>query len=136
MISTSDSCPHVGGLREYVARGIPVYVLDRTVPLLRRELSAPHHIHPDTLAKSPKQPIFRVVSGKTVIGSGANRLEIYPIHGKTSERQMMVYFPEHKLLYGSDPFQKLPDGTYFYPQTISELMDAASGKISPWNASS
>ena len=36
---------------------------------------------------------------------------------------MMVYFPEHKLLYGSDPFQW--DGEkYFYPQTVWELMHA------------
>jgi hypothetical protein len=41
---------------------------------------------------------LRAVSAKTTIGSGANRLELYPIHGETSERQMMVYFPEHKLL--------------------------------------
>jgi hypothetical protein len=37
---------------------------------------------------------------------------------------MMVYFPEHKLLYGSDPFQKMPDGSYFYPQTVWELVHA------------
>ena len=36
---------------------------------------------------------------------------------------MMVYFPEHKLLYGSDPFQEL-DGKLFYPQTVSELQNA------------
>ena len=39
---------------------------------------------------------------------------------------MMVYFPEHHLLYGSDPFQTLPDGTYFYPQTVTELTDAVA----------
>jgi hypothetical protein len=38
----------------------------------------------------------------------------------------MVYLPEHQLLYGSDPFQKNQDGTYFYPQTVSELMDAVA----------
>ena len=51
-------------------------------------------------------------------------MELYPIRGETSERQMMVYFPEHKLLYGSDPFQQMEDGSYFYPQTVSELAAA------------
>ena len=37
---------------------------------------------------------------------------------------MMVYLPEHHLLYGSDPFQQNADGSYFYPQTVSELTDA------------
>ena len=45
------------------------------------------------------------------------------MRGETTERQMLVYFPEHKLLYGSDAFSKLPDGTYFIPQTISEVAD-------------
>jgi hypothetical protein len=67
---------------------------------------------------------LRAVSLKTVIGTGLNRLEIYPIHGETSERQMMVYFPEYKLLYGSDPFQQLDDGSFFYPQTVNELKGA------------
>jgi len=123
-ISTSDSWPHIGGVREYVARGIPVYVLDRTQPLLERFVKAPRKQFPDSLAKSPGAPKFRVVDRKTIVGSGPNRMEIYPIHGQTTERQMIVYFPEHKLLYGSDAFQKLPDGQYFYPQTISEVRDA------------
>ena len=37
---------------------------------------------------------------------------------------MMVYFPEHRLLYGSDPFQQLEDGKFFYPQTVFELQSA------------
>lgn len=123
VITTSDSWPHIGGLREYVARGIPVYVLDRTVPLIERFLRSPRTRYPDALAKAPRPVNLHSVSGKTVIGTGPNRMEIYPIHGETSERQMMVYFPEHKLLYGSDPFQEL-DGKFFYPQTVYELESA------------
>jgi hypothetical protein len=39
---------------------------------------------------------------------------------------MMVYFPDQHLLYGSDPFQQNEDGSYFYPQTVTELMDAVT----------
>jgi hypothetical protein len=124
VITTSDSWPHVGGLREYVARGIPVYVLDRTVPLIDRFLRAPRTRYPDSLAKAPRRADLRPVSAKTLIGTGANRMELYPLHGETSERQMMVYFPEHRLLYGSDPFQQMEDGKFFYPQTVYELQSA------------
>lgn len=124
VITTSDSWPHIGGLREYVARGIPVYVLDRTVPLIERFLHSPRTRYPDSLARTARPVEFRPVSSKTVIGTGSNRMEIYPIHGETSERQMMVYFPEHHLLYGSDPFQELEDGKLFYPQTVFELKSA------------
>lgn len=124
VISTSDSWPHIAGVREYVAQEIPVYALDLNVPILSRLVSAPHTIIPDALTKAPKRADLRMVSGKTVVGEGANRLEIYPIRGETSERQMMVYFPKHKLLYGSDPFQRMEDGTYTFPQTVWELMHA------------
>ena len=131
VISTSDSWPHIGGVREYVAHGVPVYVLDRSLPLLKRLVAAPHAERPDTLACAPRAARFVSVRGKTVIGSGANQLEIYPIHGDTSERQMMVYFPGRKLLYGSDVFQRNGTqtahsglGEFVYPQTVSELRDA------------
>jgi len=124
VITTSDSWPHIGGLREYVARGVPVYVLDRTVPLIERFLHSPRTRYPDSLARTRRDAEFRPVSSKTWIGTGPNRIAIYPIHGETSERQMMVYFPQHKLLYGSDPFQQLEDGKFFYPQTVFELQNA------------
>lgn len=37
----------------------------------------------------------------------------------------MSYFPEHRLLYGSDLLQKMPDGSFFMPQYVSEVMSAA-----------
>jgi len=125
VISTSDSWPHIGGVREYIARGIPVYALDLNVPILQRVISAPRTFFPDLLARAQRQPNFRAVNNKTIIGEGPNRMELYPLRGETTERQMMVYFPEHKLLYGSDAFQRDVSGAYFYPQTMWEVMHAA-----------
>jgi hypothetical protein len=126
VVTTSDSWPHLAGIRQYVAEGIPIYALDLNQPILKRIVDDPRHSKPDALARKPQQPQFHSVHGKTALGTGANRLEIYPIRGETSERQMMVYFPEHHLLYGSDPFQQQPDGTFFYPQTVTELSDAVA----------
>ena len=126
VISTSDSWPHIAGVGEYVARRIPVYVLDLNLAILQRLVDAPRTWYPDLLAQSPRKPDFRVVSDKVVLGDGPNRLEFYPLRGETSERQMMVYFPQHKLLYGSDPFQKDESGRYFYPQTVWEVKRAVA----------
>jgi|HubBroStandDraft_6_1064221.scaffolds.fasta_scaffold00649_16 hypothetical protein len=132
VISTSDSWPHFAGVREYVAHGIPIYIVDLNRPILTRFVGAPRTIYPDTLAKSPRTADFHLVAGKTSLGEGANRIEIYPLRGETSERQMMVYFPELHLLYGSDPFQKNEDGSYFYPQTVWELVHAVEReKLTP-----
>ena len=123
VISTSDSWPHFGGVREYVARGIPVYILDLNRPVLSRAVTAPHTIHPDALASKPRRADFRVVSSRIVVGSGANRLELFPVRGETGERMMAVYFPEHKILYGSDLIQWGRGGP---PEYLSELVDLAA----------
>ncbi len=125
VISTSDSWPHIGGMREYVARGIPIYALDLNVPILTRLFAAKYETYPDTLAKSPKRPDLHVVSGKTVLGTGANRLEIYPYRTATGERQMMVYLPSSQLLYTSDLFT-IRGPNVFLPQQVAEAVDAAN----------
>ncbi|HEY7546120.1 MAG TPA: hypothetical protein VID27_14610, partial [Blastocatellia bacterium] len=126
VITTSDAWPHVGGIREYVARGIPIYALDLNRAILERVIVAPRKTHPDALQRNPRKPLFRIVAGKTLIGAGANRLELYPIRTESGERMMMVYLPEHKILYGSDLIQKMPDGSFFMPQYLSELVDAVN----------
>ena len=126
VVTTSDSWPHLAGIREYAARGIPIYCLDLNQRIIRRTISAPYTSRPDTQERRPRAPILRPVSERTVLGEGPNRIELYPIRGETSERQMMAYLPGQRLLYGSDPFQQLPDGSLFYPQTVSELRDAAA----------
>ncbi len=126
VITTSDSWPHLAGIREYAAQGIPIFALDLNRPILERVLAMPYTSRPDAQQRAPRKPDFHLVHGKTTLSDGKNRVEIYPIRGETSERQMMVYFPEHHLLYGSDPFQQNEDGSFLFPQTVTELMDAVA----------
>jgi hypothetical protein len=124
VVTTSDSWPHLAGIREYVARGIPVYALDLSEPIVRRTLGTSYSQRPDRLQQTPLKADLRLVAGRTVLGSGPNRIELYPIRGAAAERQMMAWLPGHRLLYGSDPFQKDADG-YNNPQAVSELLQAA-----------
>jgi hypothetical protein len=125
VVTTSDAWPHLGGMREYVARAVPIYALDLNVPILTRLFAAKYVTSPDTLARTPARPVFHVVSEKTVVGSGANRLEIYPLRTATGERQMMVYLPAHQLLYTSDLFT-ISQGRVFLPQQVSEAVEAVT----------
>ncbi len=124
VVTTSDSWPHIGGMREYVAQGVPIYALDLNKPILERLFKAQYKSFPDALAKSPKQPKWHIVSSKTVLGTGPNRLEIYPYRTATGERQMMVYLPRHKLLYTSDLFAINDDGTVWLPGFAQEMVEA------------
>jgi hypothetical protein len=122
VVTTSDSWPHFGGIREYVARGIPVYLLDLNVPQIQRALTAPHRFHPDALAKNSRAPILRPVSAKTAIGEGPNRIELYPFRGETGERMMLAFLPGPGILYASDLYQSGRNGP---PEYAWEVADAA-----------
>ena len=124
VVTTSDAWPHIGGIREYVARGIPIYALDLNQPILERLLKADHSARPDALAKAPKAPRFTWVSGKSVVGDGDTRMEIYPLRGENGERMLMVYFPALKLLYTSDDIMPSRGGGFFMPQTLIEVREA------------
>jgi hypothetical protein len=127
VLSTSDSWPHTGGVRQAVAIGLPVYILDLNQPLLDRMMSAPHTLEPDALQKAKggaKAPHWRIVSGKQELGRGANRMELYPLRGASTERQYMVYFPERRLLYASDTLALNDDGSLYDPELTYEVIQA------------
>ena len=124
VLSTSDSWPHVAGVRQAVAEGLPVHVLDLNQPLLDRMMQAPHRLRPDDLAKKAVAPRWDVVSGRVVVGQGDNRVELYPLRGASTERQYMVWFPRYRLLYASDTLAMNPDQSLYDPQLMHEVVQA------------
>jgi len=126
VLTTSDSWPHIGGLREYVAEGIPIYALDHNRPILERLLAAPRRTAPDALARSPKPARFTFVSKRAAVGTGPNRFEIIPLRTVTGERQMALWFPELKLLYCSDLFQRDQKGEFFLRVVVNNLLNQSA----------
>ena len=123
VLTTSDSWPHMAGVRQAVAERVPVYALDLNRPILERLINAPHELHPDQQQAAPQKPRWRWVSGKTEIGRGPNRIVLYPLRGAATERQYMVYFPEHRLLYASDTLVVDSDkGVIYNPELTREVM--------------
>jgi len=127
VLSTSDSWPHTGGVRYAISQHLPIYILDLNQPLLDKIAAAPHTITHDRLAnlKAAPKPDWKIVSAKEVLGSGDNRMELYPLRGASTERQYMVYFPEHHLLYASDTLAMNDDGTLYDPELMFEVVQAA-----------
>jgi hypothetical protein len=119
-ITTSDAWPHLGGLREYVASKIPLYIVDRNRPIVERLIAARFTTEPDALERKRVPAQLRPVSGRTQIGTGKNRIELYPYRTPTGERMMLAYFPEHRLLYASDMVQPRGDG-FALAQYLGEL---------------
>jgi hypothetical protein len=68
VLSTSDSWPHVAGVRQAVAEGLPVWALALNVRELDELARAPHSLHPDDLQKVPVAPRWNVVAGRLDVG--------------------------------------------------------------------
>lgn len=126
VVTTSDAWPHLSGIREYVAREIPVYALDLNVPILSRMIAAPRSITPDALARTPRTPKLTAVSARTTIGTGDTRIELLPVRGETGERMMVAWLPGAKLLYSSDLIQRgRTPGSFFMPMMLAEVAAVA-----------
>ncbi|HWU74767.1 MAG TPA: hypothetical protein VN137_14890, partial [Sphingomonas sp.] len=120
VITTSDSWPHIGGLRQYVAEGVPVIALDLNRPQLERLFDSPHLQVPDDLARSRRKPLLRLIDRPISIGSGASIMRLIPLRTVSGERQMAIYWPARRLLYTSDLMTVQPDGLWL-PQYRDEI---------------
>jgi hypothetical protein len=127
VLSTSDSWPHVGGVRFAVSQGLPIYILDLNRPLLERMIQAPHTLAPDALQRAAHaRPDWQIVAKTESLGSGANRVELHPLRGASTERQYMVYFPGQRLLYASDTLVLNEDGSLYNPELMHEVAQAVA----------
>ena len=124
VVTTSDAWPHIGGIREYVARRIPVYALDLNVPILDRLIRAPRTTAPDALATAPVAPVWKPVASRTTIGSGDTRIELVPVRGEIGERMMLALMPGLKIGYTSDLVQRARAGGFFMPGMLAEVTRA------------
>jgi hypothetical protein len=113
---------HIAGIREYAARGIPIYVRDRNVDVVRALLAAPHTLAPDDLARSPSAvPVIRPVSAATHIGQGTHAITVFPItHGE--QPMLMSLIADAHLLHTAEMVQPLgPQASLLFPEALVEL---------------
>ncbi|MGY4396331.1 hypothetical protein ACVWZA_001511 [Sphingomonas sp. UYAg733] len=123
VISTTSFNWHIAGLREYAAQGIPIYALDRNVPVVKALLSAPHKLRPDTLARRPQKTSIIPVSSPISLGTGPGRLTLYPIR-RASGPMLMVHLPAVEMLHTAEMVQPLgPGGALILPESLQEITD-------------
>ena len=124
VLTTSDSWPHMAGVREAVAEQVPVYALDLNLPILKRIVAAQHTLRPDDLQTTPEPAHWVSVSSRREVGSGINRVVLYPLRGASTGRQYMVFFPARKLLYASDTLVLEGPQKLYDPELMREVLQA------------
>ena len=124
IITCSDAWPHFGGLREYAANKIPIYLLSLNTDVVERLMNADYLTNPDSLQRKWQKPLLNKVSKKVVLADKENPIEIYPIATETGERMMMVYLPKSKILYSADLVQPSQGEKFFMRQYIYEIIEA------------
>lgn len=136
LIVASDAYPHVAGIREYIAKGIPIYTHRENEKLLNTIALAEHKSNPDAQSSVKKKPDYFFADKKVTLKDKSFPISIYPINGSAGSKMLMVYNEKSKWLYAADLIQKLPDGSFFMPQYLIEIKDAVKkNKIDVVNAS-
>lgn len=123
VVSTTGFNWHTAGLREYAARGIPIYALRKNEGVVRALLTAPHSIRPDTLSRSRRKPTLRLVDDRLEVGKGENRLQFIALR-RGSSPMLMVYLPGRRLLHTAEAVQPLgPGGALLFPESLREVSE-------------
>jgi hypothetical protein len=107
VIASTSFYWHIAGIRQYLARGIPVYAHQRNVAVLKAIASATHSLAPDLLAQHPRAAEIRAISGPVHIGRGQrNAMVVMPI-SEAEQPMLMSWFPGPSLLHTADLVQPL-----------------------------
>jgi len=130
VVNTHHHADHAGGLRAYVAEGIPIITHESHKKYYEEQIfKNPHSLNPDRLAHAPRAPILETMKDKRVLTDGEMTLELYlmPNH-LHAVGLVMAYLPKQKLLIQADSYIPRPGAPPLpasSPYTISLVDDVA-----------
>jgi glyoxylase-like metal-dependent hydrolase (beta-lactamase superfamily II) len=110
LVNTHHHSDHSGGIRAYVAEGIPIITHESHKRYYEQEIfKNPHTLNLDRLARNPRAPVIETIKDKRVLTDGDMTLELYLLRGNLhSEGLLMAYVPKEKLLIQADAFIPRP----------------------------
>jgi glyoxylase-like metal-dependent hydrolase (beta-lactamase superfamily II) len=110
VINTHHHSDHAGGLRAYVAEGIPIITHESHKKYYEEVIfKNGHTINPDRLARAPHPAIIETMKDKRVLTDGSMTVEIYLLRENWhAEGLLMAYLPKQKLLVQADCYIPRP----------------------------
>jgi glyoxylase-like metal-dependent hydrolase (beta-lactamase superfamily II) len=109
VVNTHQHFDHSGGVRGYVAAGIPIMTHEKNKPYWGRILENPFTLEPDRLAKSRRAPMIETVGEKRVLSDSVMTMELHHLRGNLHDETLLVaYLPKQKMLIQADAFHPRP----------------------------
>jgi glyoxylase-like metal-dependent hydrolase (beta-lactamase superfamily II) len=109
VVNTHQHFDHSGGVRGYVAAGIPILTHEKNKPYWERVLQNPFTLEPDRLARAPRDPSIEGVGAKRVLSDNTMTLELHHLQGNLHDEALIVgYLPQQKMLVQADAFHPRP----------------------------
>jgi glyoxylase-like metal-dependent hydrolase (beta-lactamase superfamily II) len=110
VINTHHHADHAGGLRAFVAEGIPIVTHDTHERYFQQQIFRnPHTLNPDRLARAPRAPIIETIKDRRVFSDGKMTLELHLLRDQPhSEGLLVAYIPRERLLIQADAFHPRP----------------------------
>lgn len=110
VVNTHHHADHAGGLRAYVAEGVPIVTHESHRRYFEQQIFRnPHTLNPDRLMRMPRAPRIESVGEKRVFADGAMTLEVHLLRDQPhSEGLLVAYVPKERLLIQADAFHPRP----------------------------
>ena len=110
IVNTHHHADHAGGLRAYVAEGIPIITHESHRKYYEEHIfKNPHSLNPDRLARAPRAPVLETMKDKRVLTDGNMTIELYVLPNHLHAVGLLVaYLPMQKLLIQADTYIPRP----------------------------
>jgi glyoxylase-like metal-dependent hydrolase (beta-lactamase superfamily II) len=110
VVNTHHHADHAGGLRAYVAEGIPIITHESHRKYYEEQIFRnPHTINPDRLAREPRAPKLETMKDKRVLSDGSMTIELHLLPNHLHAVGLLVaYLPAQKLLIQADSYIPRP----------------------------
>lgn len=110
VINTHHHADHAGGLRAFVAEGVPIVTHETHQRYYQQQIFRnPHTLNPDRLARAPRAAVIETIKDKRVFSDGKMTLEVHLLRDQPhSEGLLVAYIPRDRLLIQADAFHPRP----------------------------
>ena len=102
VVNTHHHWDHAGGVREYMASGVPVATHRRNVEFVRGIGSAPKSVVRDALSRGRAAPAVTAVGDSLTLGAGDSRVVLYRLPSAHAEGILAAYVPIARILFVAD----------------------------------